>query len=218
VVRLDYLLLKLLIAQVNDDLKDLLQVNLFSLNAFGEGETEINGNPLSKSEERLLNASALARSILDNPPVYSFQTARQRAAAELLYYWGRLLQPPETQPNHKNLLFKSIRNYIACLGENEARPFSCLLDDVQEETKSQTKTTKPQERQNEILRIICDELKLDPLNLPPRILGKRWIRAEVKDKLKIPNKLFTESNFEKTWECLRKLKLIKEASDPFPYK
>ena len=113
---------------------------MFSLNAFGEGQTEINGKPLSKSEERLLYASAIARSILDNPPAHSFQTARQRAAAELLYYWGRLLQPPETQPNHKNLLVKSIRNYIACLGENEARPFLCLLDNDQEQPNSEKNT------------------------------------------------------------------------------
>ncbi len=214
VVRLDYLLLKQLIVQVNHDLKELLQVNLFSLKAFGEGQTYLNGRPLSKTEEKHDFASSTARVILDNPPADCFLTARQHAAAELLYHWGRILRPPELQPNHNNLLRTSIKNYIAHLGTSEAKLFHSLLDDIQEQAKSQTKTTKLQERKNEILRIIRDELKLDPLNLPSFSPGKPWVKAKVKSILKLPtklsNELFTANNFDDAWEKLRESGQLKE--------
>lgn len=133
---MDHLLLKQLIVQVNYDLKDLLQINLFSLNAFGEREMTLNGRPLSKTEQRHFYASSLARSILDNPPVDYTLTARQYAAANLLYYWGNILRPPELQPNHKNLLHTSIKNYIAHLEINEAKLFNSLLQiDIEEQQK-----------------------------------------------------------------------------------
>lgn len=210
VVRLDYLLLKQLIVQVNHDLKELLQVNLFSLKAFGEGQTYLNGKPLSKTEERHDFASSMARVILDNPPADCFLTARQHAAAELLYHWGRILRPPELQPNHNNLLRNSIKNYIAHLKTNEAKLFHSLLDDIQGQVKLQTASTKLQERKNEILRIIHDELDLDPLNLPPMYPGKPWIKSQVKSKLNLPNKLFTSNSFDDTWEELRKARQLKE--------
>jgi hypothetical protein len=90
---LDHLLLKQLIVQVNYDLKEFLQVNLFAQNAFGVGPTYLNGKPLSKTGKRFFYASSLARVILDNPPADRFLTARQHAAAELLYQWGRFFLP-----------------------------------------------------------------------------------------------------------------------------
>lgn len=125
---MDYLLLKQLIVQVNHDLKDILQVNIFSLDAFGEGEMFLNGKSLSKTEQRHTFASSFARSILDNPRADYPLTARQYAAANLLYYWGRILRPPEMQPNHMNLLNSSIKNYISCLETNEAKLFNSLVD------------------------------------------------------------------------------------------
>lgn len=78
VERLDHLLLKQLIVQVNHDIKEFLWINLFNQNAFGEGQTYLNGKPLSKTGERYFYASSLARTILDNPPIDRFLTARQQ--------------------------------------------------------------------------------------------------------------------------------------------
>lgn len=207
---LDYLLLKQLIMQVNYDLNEFLQVNLFNLNAFGDGGTHLNGRLLSKTEERHFYASSFARSILDNPPADFCLTARQYAAAELLYQWGRILRPEELQPNHKNMLRASIKNYISHLGANEAKLFSSLLDDEQIKENSKLEPKKQENQENEILRIIRGELKLDPLKLPPRPPGGAWVKSQVKSKLSIPGKLFTDNSFERAWERLRKSEKIKE--------
>lgn len=63
---------------------------------------------------------------------------------------------------------------------------------------------KQKRQENEVLRIIKDELKRDPLNLPDREPGKRGPKAEVLDRLKIPGNLFSSGGaFNKAWERLR---------------
>lgn len=70
--------------------------------------------------------------------------------------------------------------------------------------------TLKEQRKEEILRIIRDELHLDPLRLPPIIPGKPWVKSKVKSKLNLPNKLFTEESYVDTWEELRKFRELKE--------
>lgn len=67
-----------------------------------------------------------------------------------------------------------------------------------------------EQRKKEILRIIRDELCLDPIRLPPMVPGKRWIKSQVKSRLNLPSKLFTENSFDDTWEELRKFRELKE--------
>jgi hypothetical protein len=63
---------------------------------------------------------------------------------------------------------------------------------------------KQKRQEYEVLRIIRDELKLDPLNLPYRKPGKRGSKAEVRAHLKIPGELFqSDGTFESAWERLR---------------
>ena len=85
-----------------------------------------------------------------------------------------------------------------------------LLAQHKQHTGDLYKQPKKEQRKNAILRIIRDELGFDPLNLPPRDRGKPWVKAMVKDKLNLPNELFTDSSFADTWECLRSNKYIKE--------
>lgn len=187
---MDYLLLKLLIAQVNTDLKDFLHVNIFALNAFGEGETSLNGRPLSKTEERHFYVSSLARSILDNPPIDRFLTSRQYAAAELLYSWGRILRPPELQPNHNNLLRTSIKNYIGHLETNEAKLFNSLLDNEPEKDKQHAENLDKQydnSRLWELADQVAEKIRNDDgavsLNKVSHEMTKNSIRDKNKDLL-----------------------------------
>jgi hypothetical protein len=97
------------------------------------------------------------------------------------------------------------------LETNEAKLFNSLLDDEQEQDKSKTKPKKLQdERENEIMRIIRDELRLDPLNLPPIVQGKPGVKSKVKSILNVPNKLFTNKTFNTCWQELRSLKKLRE--------
>jgi hypothetical protein len=65
---------------------------------------------------------------------------------------------------------------------------------------------KQKRQEYEVLRIIRDELKLDPLNLPYRKPGKSGSKAEVRAHLKIPGELFqSDGTFEGAWERLRAL-------------
>jgi len=71
------------------------------------------------------------------------------------------------------------------------------------ETPSTTDANKPPrarvgeqiQQEDEILRIIRDELKIDPLKLPANLPGKRGIKADVRDKLEWEGTIF-----EKAWE------------------
>lgn len=188
---MDYLLLKQLIVQVNHDLKDILQANIFSLDAFGEGEMFLNDKSLSKTEQRHTFASSLARSILDNPPAGYPLTARQYAAANLLYYWGRILRPPEMQPNHKNLLNSSIKNYISYLEINEAKLFNSLVDNNEHEKgKPQIENlAKPFEHPSLLALAdhLAEEIRADgafvSLNKVSNEMTKQKIRNENRDLL-----------------------------------
>ena len=74
--------------------------------------------------------------------------------------------------------------------------------------------SKKEQRKKEILRIIRDELGLDPLKLPQIIQGKPWVKLEVKSKLNLPTKLFTKNSFDDAWEELRKSEQLKEENNP----
>lgn len=75
--------------------------------------------------------------------------------------------------------------------------------------------SRPEKRQiqqeKEILRIIKEELRLDPLNLPAIEPGKSGTKATVREKLGIPRSPF-QSNivFDKAWGRLHTKKLIIE--------
>lgn len=84
-----------------------------------------------------------------------------------------------------------------------------LLASYKIENDTQILSLKEQ-RKIEILRIIRDELGLDPLQLPRIVQGRPWVKSKVKKALKLPNKLFTDNSFDDTWEELRKLKEIQE--------
>ena len=60
------------------------------------------------------------------------------------------------------------------------------------------------QQEDNILHIIRDVLKLDPLNLPARKNGKAGAKSSVRNKLGIPCPLFnTVTVFNKAWERLR---------------
>ncbi|NIF69601.1 hypothetical protein F3J16_05250 [Burkholderia sp. Ap-962] len=73
------------------------------------------------------------------------------------------------------------------------------------------KPSKPlpvqQHQEKEILRVL-HELGYNPLALPKRVNGNRWVAAKVRDKLVGPK--WTKSIHDKAWERLRKNGDIKE--------
>ncbi len=94
-------------------------------------------------------------------------------------------------------------------------PEQDLLDFVQQETLS-SKNTYPKsiglqiQQEDEILRLIREILKLDPINLPHRRCGKAGTKAVICEMLKIPSSLFRSVVvFNKAWERLSKKGLLK---------
>ncbi|MCA8003154.1 hypothetical protein [Burkholderia metallica] len=82
---------------------------------------------------------------------------------------------------------------------------------VPREASTVSASSKPLYRQRyqeqEILRVLR-ELGYDPLALPKRVNGKRWVAAEVRDRLTGPE--WTKTIHEKAWERLRESGDIKE--------
>jgi hypothetical protein len=68
--------------------------------------------------------------------------------------------------------------------------------------------SRQRHQEQEILRVLR-ELGYDPLALPKRINGKRWVAAEVRDKLVGPK--WTPTIHKRAWERLRENGEIKEA-------
>lgn len=66
------------------------------------------------------------------------------------------------------------------------------------------------QQEDEILRIIRNTLKLDPLNLPARSPGKPWVKAKVCEIIKIPNYPFQSKGvFDKAWSRLLEKKQLR---------
>jgi hypothetical protein len=74
-------------------------------------------------------------------------------------------------------------------------------------------TKSKQSAQENTLLNILRSAGHDPLKLPPRPSGTKWIKSEIK-KIALTKhpKVFTNSSFDKTWERLRQFNLIKEVS------
>ena len=70
------------------------------------------------------------------------------------------------------------------------------------------------QQEKEILRIIQNVLRLDPLNLPKRPKGKPWIKAEVRKYIEIPNQPFqSDTTFDKAWSRLLQQGKLKITTD-----
>jgi len=94
-------------------------------------------------------------------------------------------------------------------------PEQDLLEFAQQETLSDKNTcAKPVglqiQQEDEILRLIRETIGRDPLNLPTRKKGKAGTKADVREKLNIPSKLFRSITvFNKAWERLSEKGLLR---------
>ncbi len=83
---------------------------------------------------------------------------------------------------------------------NKLMPTKEDLGTQSTETSRKNSSRPPYQQRHqeiEILRVI-GELGYDATNLPPRNSGKRWVKAQVRDVLEFPVKVF-----DKAWERLR---------------
>ncbi|SFL40899.1 hypothetical protein SAMN05216302_10816 [Nitrosomonas aestuarii] len=210
---MDYSKFKLLEKEVLYDLKEFVPNGHFKTTT----SLKYNGKELSRDEIRGMLAMSLADRLFSQSESQVIAvTPRQSIAIELLYCLGDLATIEYRNPLDPdrdtvlNSLFTYLEEYLLFFSQDEAKPFESLLPN-----RSNTQSIKlgVQIRQeDEILRIIKEVYKYDPLNLPQIVAGKPWIKSEIfKAFFQIPTELFRSGTvFNKAWERLRDSGRIKE--------